>query len=109
MNTPNQFYITVASPTMSDCELLSRAREAYLANNRWLPRWLVRRIRAGLCDWRIRGIVAALRDLAKPHSVIVADRDESTVALIMRTTPNLPRTDSVAAALLTAIRVGRRG
>lgn len=101
-------FVTVASPVMSDAELRTRAREAYLATRK-PPRWIARRVRAGLCDWRLRAILAALHDLAKPVSLIVAERDEATVAMIMRASPGIAQDEATAAAILTAVRVGRRG
>jgi hypothetical protein len=93
---------------MSEAELLTRAREAYVATHR-PPRWLTRFVRAGYFDWGLRVTMTALRDLARPVSLIVADRDEATVAQIMRMTPGLPQDRAIAAALLTAVRLGRRG
>lgn len=98
---------------MSEGEILTRAREAYIGT--WRPwRWMRRRIRAGYCDKRLRAIVAALSDLHRPMAAIVADRDEATCALIMRATPGIAQLPpearvAVAAALATAVRMGRRG
>jgi hypothetical protein len=98
---------------MSEGEMLTRAREAYVATHR-PSRWIVRRIRAGYCDKRLRAIMAALRDLHRPMALIVAERDEATCALILRTTPGLQGLPveaqrAVADALATAVRMGRRG
>lgn len=109
--------LRMAHPTpldeMSDGEALTRAREAYIAQRRPF-RWMARRIRAGLHDKRLRAIVIALRDTARPMTAIIAERDEATCALIMRATPGLEgltleQKVAVAAALMTAVRVGRRG
>jgi hypothetical protein len=70
---------------------------------------VARRIRAGKHDARLRSILIALEDVKKPMALIVADRDEATVALILRTTPGLTKDQATVAALLTAIRMGRRG
>lgn len=102
-----------AAGPMSEGEILTRAREAYIGAFRpW--RWMRRRIRAGYCDKRLRAIVAALHDLHRPMAAIVAERDEATCALIMRTTPGIAELppesrEAVAAALATAVRMGRRG
>ena len=98
---------------MSEGEILTRAREAWIGTHR-PGRWLARRVRAGQCDGRLGAIITALRDMARPMSLIVADRDEATCALIMRTTPGimaLPEKERryVAAAIATAVRMGRRG
>lgn len=100
---------TFAVPEMSEGEILTRAREAYIATHRRLPRIMRRWIRAGWLDRRVRATITALRDVKRPMALIVAERDEATVALVMRTSPHLPQTEEVAAALLTAVRMGRRG
>lgn len=96
---------------MSEGERLTRAREATIAAlPRWLRfRWLLRRIRAGRFDYRYRATLIALEDAHKPMSRIILDRDEATVALILRTTPGLTKDEATVAALLTAVRMGRRG
>jgi hypothetical protein len=106
-NSLQAAYATPAS-NMSEGERLTRAREAWIAAHK-PTRWLARRIRAGRCDKRLRAVLLALEDLARPMSLIVAERDEATVALIMRTTPGLAHDDATAAALMTAVRMGRRG
>jgi hypothetical protein len=102
-----------APAPMSEGEILTRAREAWIASHK-PGRWLARRIRLGFCDKRLRAIVTALRDVPRPMSLIVADRDEATCALIMRTTPGIDAMGdddrrNVAAAIMTAVRMGRRG
>lgn len=102
-----------AQADMSEGEILTRAREAYIGTH-WTPRWLRRAIRAGWCDRRLRAIVAALRDLHRPMHLIVAERDEATCALVMRTTPGVMALGGderavVADAVMTAVRIGRRG
>lgn len=95
---------------MSEGEILTRAREAWIATHRpW--RWLARRIRSGRHDGRLRDIRTALRDTARPMALIVAERDEATCALILRTTPGVTaeNREVVAAAILTGVRMGRRG
>lgn len=98
---------------MSEGEMLTRAREAYIGTHR-PGRRLARAIRAGKADNRLAAILTALRDMRRPMALIVAERDEATCALILRTTPGLmglPERErgEVAAALMTAIRMGRRG
>jgi hypothetical protein len=103
----------LAPTEMSEGEMLTRAREAYIGTHRpW--RWLTRRIRAGKADGRLSAILTALRDVRRPMALIVAERDEATCALILRTTPGLmglpdQSRHEVAAALMTAVRMGRRG
>ena len=82
-------------------------REAYIAAHRPL-RWFAKHMRAGKHDRRLRAVLFALKDSMRSMEAIVANLDEATVAFIMRTTPNLERTDAVADALLTTVRVGRR-
>jgi hypothetical protein len=109
-NMDNEFRAHEATPVrlMREGERLVRAREAWIAANRpW--RWLARRIRAGKHDAKLRPILMALEDTPRPIELIVADRDEATVAFLLKQTPNLPRTPEVAAALFTAVRMGRRG
>jgi hypothetical protein len=97
-----------AATEMSEGEALARAREAYCdVRKPW--RWLARRIRAGKCDKRLRAIVHALRQAHLPMQLIEAERDEATVALILRTTPGLEVNDAVVAAIVTGVRMGRRG
>jgi hypothetical protein len=98
---------------MSEGEILTRAREAWIAE-RHPAKWLARRVRAGRHDGWLRPILTALRDMRRPMALIVAERDEATCALILRTTPGLmglPEKEraEVAAALMTAVRMGRRG
>lgn len=93
---------------MSEGEALARAREAYIdAHKSW--RWIARRIRRGCCDARLRAIVTALRRVHLPVALIEAQRDEAAVALILRASPGIERNEATAAALLTAVRMGRRG
>lgn len=96
---------------MSEGERLTRAREARIAAlPRWARfRWLLRRIRAGRFDYRLRPLLFALEDVRKPMSLIVAERDEATVAFILKTTPGISKDEATVAGLLTAIRMGRRG
>lgn len=103
-----------ASAPMGDDEVLKRAREAWISNHRWAPRWVIRRVRAGWVDGRLRVIVSALQDTVRPMTLIVAERDSATAALVLRTSPGLgalarEQREAVAGALHTAIRMGRKG
>jgi hypothetical protein len=98
----------IPMPEMDEGELRTRAREAYCDTHK-PPRWLARRVRAGKHDRLLRVVMHALRDLNRPVQAIVAERDEGTVALILSTAPGIPRDEATAAALLTAVRMGRRG
>lgn len=98
---------------MPEEEILTRAREAYIAANN-PSRFTARRIRAGRADNRLSTILTALRDLQRPMAAIVSERDEATVALILRATPGLDALSqdvrrSVAEAIFTGVRLGRQG
>ena len=98
---------------MSEGEMLTRAREAFItATNCW--RWRARKMRAGKLDHLLGPVMTALHDLDRPMSLIVSDRDEATAALLLKTSPGLSELDgeareAVAGALLSAVRMGRRG
>lgn len=105
---------TYPLPELSDDDVLIRAREAFIANHRFLPRFVRRGVRAGWYDSFMKSTIAALRDVKRPLHFVIADRDEATCALIMHHTPGLAglaldEQRAVSAALMTAIRMGRRG
>ena len=70
--------------TMTEAELLLRAREAYIATKR-PPRIVARCIRRGWADRLVRPAITALRDINRPLWLILEERDGATAAIILRT------------------------
>lgn len=98
--------------TMTEAELLLRAREAYIATKR-PPRIVARCIRRGWADRLVRPAITALRDINRPLWLILEERDGATAAIILRTMPAFDQMSEddrrgISLAIMTAIRWGRR-
>lgn len=97
--------------TLSEDEILIRAREAAVFAYPRMPRIIARLVRSGRFDFMLRGTRQALRDIEKPTEFLSI---EARAAWVWQRTladvSHLPIEDKekIANALATAIRVGVR-
>ncbi len=114
MNTPvvaHDFARPESNLKFTESEITTRAREGFIFSYRRMPAALKRWIRRGNMDWALAGARQALRDLAKPVEFLPL---ESRAAwALARAVPqyrswDAAKQDSLAEAVLIAIRLGHR-
>lgn len=98
--------------TLTEDELLIRAREAAIFAYPRMPRLIARLVRAGRFDGFLAGTRQALRDIEKPTEFLTLEARaawvwQRTLANELNGVPDDQR-EKIANALATAIRVGTR-